>query len=114
MTDEEMERLATSADTDQLHEVHQALSAWPGESPPDALVERTLAAVAADQAALTAEGALVEQSGTRSSSFPWRQVAAVLLAAFFVAVVVAVQFGGKVKALFETSDAEIDTVDTGL
>ena len=42
------------------------------------------------------------------------KVAAVLLAASLLASALAVQFGGKMKALFETADAEIDTVDSGL
>ena len=114
MTDEEMELLSKSAAADQLEEVDQALGAWSGESPPDALVARTLAAVAADQPAVTSARAVVEQSDTRPSRFPWMEVAAVLLAASLLASALAVQFGGKMKALFETADAEIDTVDSGL
>ena len=114
MTDEEMDQLEKSAAVDQLEEVDRALGEWPGESPPEALVERTLAAVAADQADLTSARAVVEQLETRPSRFPWMEVAAVLLAASLLASAFAVQFGGKVKALFETADAEMDTVDTGL
>jgi len=114
MTDEEMDLLEKSVNADQLQEVDQALAAWPGESPPGALVDRTLAAVAAEQAAVVSPPAVVDPSDTSSSRFRWMEVAAVLLVASLLASAFVVQFGGKVKALFETSDAEIDTVDTGL
>ena len=35
----------------------------------------------------------------------------ILVAIAVVCIAIAVQFGGKIKALFETADAEIDTVD---
>ena len=38
----------------------------------------------------------------------------ILVAIAVVCIAIAVQFGGKIKALFETADAEIDTVDSGL
>ena len=31
-----------------------------------------------------------------------------------ICIAISVQFGGKIKALFETADSEIDTVDSGL
>ena len=31
-----------------------------------------------------------------------------------VCIAISVQFGGKIKGLFETADQEIDTVDSGL
>jgi Flp pilus assembly pilin Flp len=34
----------------------------------------------------------------------------ILVAIAVVCIAIAVQFGGKIKALFETADAEIDTV----
>jgi len=38
----------------------------------------------------------------------------ILVAIAVVCIAIAVQFGGEIKALFETADAEIDTVDTNL
>ncbi len=38
----------------------------------------------------------------------------ILVAIAVVCIAIAVQFGGKIKALFETADSEIDTVDSGL
>jgi len=38
----------------------------------------------------------------------------ILVAIAIVCIAIAVQFGGEIKALFETADAEIDTVDTNL
>ncbi len=38
----------------------------------------------------------------------------ILVAIAIVCIAIAVQFGGKVKSLFETADVEIDTVDDGL
>ena len=38
----------------------------------------------------------------------------ILVAIAIVCIAISVQFGGKIKALFETADAEIDTVDSGL
>jgi len=38
----------------------------------------------------------------------------ILVSIAIVCIAIAVQFGGKIKALFETADAEIDTVDDGL
>jgi len=38
----------------------------------------------------------------------------ILVSIAIVCIAIAVQFGGKVKALFETADVEIDTVDDGL
>jgi Flp pilus assembly pilin Flp len=38
----------------------------------------------------------------------------ILVAIAVVCIAIAVQFGGKVKSLFETADVEIDTVDDGL
>ncbi len=36
----------------------------------------------------------------------------ILVAIAVVCIAIAVQFGGKIKALFETADAEIETVDS--
>ena len=38
----------------------------------------------------------------------------ILVAIAVVCIAIAVQFGGKIKALFETADAEIDTVDSAV
>jgi len=38
----------------------------------------------------------------------------ILVAIAVVCIAISVQFGGKIKALFETADTEIDTVDSGL
>lgn len=38
----------------------------------------------------------------------------ILVAIAVVCIAIAVQFGGKIKALFETADGEIDTVDSNL
>ena len=38
----------------------------------------------------------------------------ILVAIAVVCIAIAVQFGGKIKDLFETADGEIDTVDTNL
>tara|TARA_Y100000034_G_C6830089_1_gene374618 strand:- start:827 stop:1036 length:210 start_codon:yes stop_codon:yes gene_type:complete len=38
----------------------------------------------------------------------------ILVAIAVVCIAIAVQFGGKIKGLFETADSEIDTVDSGL
>ena len=38
----------------------------------------------------------------------------ILVAIAVVCIAIAVQFGGKIKALFETADAEVDTVDSNL
>ena len=38
----------------------------------------------------------------------------ILVSIAIVCIAIAVQFGGEIKALFETADAEIDTVDTNL
>jgi Flp pilus assembly pilin Flp len=38
----------------------------------------------------------------------------ILVAIAVVTIAIAVQFGGKIKALFETADAEIDTVDSNI
>ncbi len=38
----------------------------------------------------------------------------ILVAIAVVCIAIAVQFGGKIKALFETSDAELDTLDSVL
>ncbi len=38
----------------------------------------------------------------------------ILVAIAIVCIAVSVQFGGKIKSLFETADVEIDTVDTNL
>ena len=38
----------------------------------------------------------------------------ILVAISVVCIAITVTFGGKIKALFETADAEIDTVDSGL
>tara|TARA_R110002020_G_scaffold282183_1_gene497790 strand:+ start:196 stop:369 length:174 start_codon:yes stop_codon:yes gene_type:complete len=38
----------------------------------------------------------------------------ILVAIAVVCIAIAVQFGGKVKSLFETADVELDTVDDGL
>ena len=38
----------------------------------------------------------------------------ILVSIAVVCIAIAVQFGGKVKALFETADVEIDTVDDAL
>ena len=38
----------------------------------------------------------------------------ILVAIAIICIAITVQFGGKIKALFETADAEIDTVDSSL
>ena len=38
----------------------------------------------------------------------------ILVAIAVVCIAIAVQFGGQIKSLFETADAEIDTVDASL
>jgi|TARA_R110000765_G_scaffold331400_1_gene422169 Flp pilus assembly pilin Flp len=38
----------------------------------------------------------------------------ILVAIAVVCIAITVTFGGKIKVLFETADAEIDTVDSGL
>jgi len=38
----------------------------------------------------------------------------ILVAIAVVCIAITVTFGGKIKALFETADQEIDTVDSGL
>ena len=38
----------------------------------------------------------------------------ILVAIAVVCIAIAVQFGGQIKSLFETADAEINTVDTNL
>jgi Flp pilus assembly pilin Flp len=38
----------------------------------------------------------------------------ILVAIAVVCIAIAVQFGGKIKELFETADSEIDTVDSNL
>lgn len=38
----------------------------------------------------------------------------ILVAIAVICIAITVQFGGKIKALFETADAEIDTVDSSL
>tara|TARA_R110000824_G_scaffold237944_2_gene426710 strand:+ start:276 stop:458 length:183 start_codon:yes stop_codon:yes gene_type:complete len=38
----------------------------------------------------------------------------ILVAIAVVCIAITVTFGGKIKALFETADAEIDTIDAGL
>ncbi len=38
----------------------------------------------------------------------------ILVAIAVVCIAIAVQFGGKIKALFETADGEIDTVDQNM
>jgi Flp pilus assembly pilin Flp len=38
----------------------------------------------------------------------------ILVAIAIVCIAIAVQFGGNIKSLFETADAEIETVDDGL
>ncbi|HCP44462.1 MAG TPA: hypothetical protein DIU15_00270 [Deltaproteobacteria bacterium] len=38
----------------------------------------------------------------------------ILVAIAVVCIAIAVQFGGKIKDLFNTADAEIDTVDSNL
>ena len=38
----------------------------------------------------------------------------ILVSIAIVCIAIAVQFGGEIKALFETADAEIDTVDANL
>jgi len=103
-------------DTPVLEELDGLLSELSGEPPPEALVARTLRAVAEDpgdggigNAAVTEEEALGDAPG-----FPWRLVAAALLAAFLIAGLATGQFAGKIQALFETADAALDTVDSDL
>ena len=38
----------------------------------------------------------------------------ILVAIAVVCIAIAVQFGGSIKALFETADVELDTVDDGI
>ena len=98
-----------------LQALDTMLSDLPEEDPPAALVARTLEAVTAEQ-----EGAPVatdpadEVQSSRRPGLSWRLVAAVLLGAFLLASAAAVQLSGKVQALFETADAEMDTVDSDL
>ena len=42
------------------------------------------------------------------------ELVGILVAIAVVCIAIAVQFGGKIKALFETADGEIDTVDSNL
>ncbi len=95
-----------------LAQLDSLLAAVAQESPPEALVARTLAAVTSESP-VDAESRVTSRLD-RSPGRSWRLVAAVLLGAFLVAGVVAVQFGGKIHALFETADAEMDTVDSDL
>jgi hypothetical protein len=116
MTEDEQkksaDRIVAEVQVDELDELDGLLAAMPLDSPPDALVARTLAAVAADPDVSTLPSASAEPPGSRRRVFEWHLVAAMLLVAFMLAAAVMTQFGGKMKALFETSDAEIDTVDS--
>jgi len=38
----------------------------------------------------------------------------ILVSIAIVCIAIAVQFGGKIQSLFETADAEIDTVDANM
>jgi Flp pilus assembly pilin Flp len=38
----------------------------------------------------------------------------ILVAIAIVCIAISVQFGGKIKSLFETADVEIDTVDSNM
>ena len=38
----------------------------------------------------------------------------ILVAIAVICIAISVQFGGKIKGLFETADAEIDTVDSNM
>jgi len=38
----------------------------------------------------------------------------ILVAIAVICIAISVQFGGKIKSLFETADNEIDTVDSNL
>jgi Flp pilus assembly pilin Flp len=38
----------------------------------------------------------------------------ILVAIAIVCIAISVQFGGKIKSLFETADTEIDTVDANM
>jgi len=38
----------------------------------------------------------------------------ILVAIAVVCIAIAIQFGGKIKGLFETADVELGTVDSGL
>jgi len=117
MTEDDREdALDEGNDGPVLEELDGLLSQLSGESPPEALVARTLRAVAEDQAGLGAgdDAGEADEVLRHTSGIPWRLVAAVLLAAILIAGVATVQFAGKIQALFETADAAIDTVDSDL
>jgi len=38
----------------------------------------------------------------------------ILVAIAVICIAISVQFGGKIKGLFETADSEIDTVDSNM
>ncbi len=103
-------------DEQDLEQLDALLAELPLESPPEALVDRTLRAVedAREEAMLSEQASGGALPARRRSLYPWPLVAAVLLAAFLVASFAAVRFGGKIKALFDTADAEMDSVDTDL
>lgn len=117
MSDDGKEKPVNDADDNQaLAALDVLLDGLPLESPPDALVDRTLRAVEREQDDFAvAEESPATAPRSRWRGHPsWRLVAAALLVAFFVVGVAAVQFGGRLKALFETADAELDTVDSDL
>jgi len=115
MNEEEDEPVNGSPDEPGLDELDGLLSKLPREDPPAELVARTLAAVAAEQdGAGVATDPADEVQASRRPGLSWRLVAAVLLAGFLLASVVAVGFAGRIQALFETADAALDTVDSDL
>ena len=115
MSDEgKRESVSDAAEEQVLAELDDLLAELPMESPPEALVARTLRAVAQDQGGQTApEESAERRPPSRGPGLPWRLLAAVLLVAFLLVSAV-VQYRGTIKALFEAADAEVDTVDTDL
>lgn len=98
-----------------LSELDDLLTDLPLEQPPAALVERTLAAVGREQAAPSGQtgDSATDTAGTQRRT-PWRLIAAVLLGAVFLASMAVVEYGAKVRGLFETADSEVDTVESDL
>ena len=59
-------------------------------------------------------GNLLSKFHKDESSQGMTEYVIILVAIAIVCIAITVTFGGKIKALFETADAEIDTVDSGL
>jgi Ca-activated chloride channel homolog len=98
-----------------LREVDRLMPDLADEEPPPELVARTLDAVAA-QERTEAEPPKAEakpetaKPGRRRGFGAGGAIAAAALLVLAVSVTFAMQTGGKIKGLFETADAEIDTV----